>query len=272
MMLLARRLFAPAMALLLLAPTSSVADDPPPLADYFRTETARLAAQPLQGIDSALDWKAARPQLQKRLYHMMGLDPLPERTPLHVETRGTLEQPDFLVERLLFQSSPGLYVTANLYRPKKVEGRLPTILYVCGHAKVEEDGVIMGNKSHYQHHAAWFAANGYVCLVLDTLQLGEVPGLHHGLHRENMWWWQSRGYTPAGLEAWNGIRAIDYLHLAPGRRPRQDRRHRTLGRWCHLLVAGRARRPHHRRRPRRRHHRPARPRRRALGRRATITA
>ena len=26
-----------------------------------------------------------------------------------------------------------------------------------------------------------------------------------------MWWWNSRGYTPAGVEAWNGIRAIDLL-------------------------------------------------------------
>ena len=26
-----------------------------------------------------------------------------------------------------------------------------------------------------------------------------------------MLWWMSRGYTPAGVEAWNGIRAIDYL-------------------------------------------------------------
>jgi hypothetical protein len=26
-----------------------------------------------------------------------------------------------------------------------------------------------------------------------------------------MWWWNSRGYTPAGVEAWNAIRALDYL-------------------------------------------------------------
>jgi hypothetical protein len=26
-----------------------------------------------------------------------------------------------------------------------------------------------------------------------------------------MWWWNSRGYTPAGVEAWNCIRALDYL-------------------------------------------------------------
>ena len=75
--------------------------------------------------------------------------------------------------------------------------------------------MIYGNKAHYQHHGAWFAANGYVCLILDTLQLGEVPGLHHGTNREGMWWWLSKGYTPAGIEVWNGIRAIDYLVSRP---------------------------------------------------------
>src|SRR5205823_1298822 len=49
----------------------------------------------------------------------------------------------------------------------------------------------------------------------STPQLGELPGLHHGTYREGMWWWQSRGYTPAGVEAWNGIRGIDYLVSRP---------------------------------------------------------
>ncbi|MEK6237967.1 MAG: prolyl oligopeptidase family serine peptidase, partial [Planctomycetales bacterium] len=29
------------------------------------------------------------------------------------------------------------------------------------------------------------------------------------------WWWHSRGYTPAGVECWNGIRGIDYLLSRP---------------------------------------------------------
>jgi dienelactone hydrolase len=61
----------------------------------------------------------------------------------------------------------------------------------------------------------WFATNGYVCLIIDTLQLGEIPGLHHGTYREGRWWWQAAGYTPAGVECWNGIRAIDYLQGRP---------------------------------------------------------
>ena len=38
---------------------------------------------------------------------------------------------------------------------------------------------------------------------------------HHGLYRYDLWWWNSRGYTPAGVEVWNVIRALDYLETRP---------------------------------------------------------
>ena len=47
--------------------------------------------------------------------------------------------------------------------------------------------------------------------MLDTLQLGEIEGTHHGTHNLGRWWWVAAGYTPAGVEAWNCIRALDYL-------------------------------------------------------------
>ena len=188
---------------------------PPALQAYIRSEAQRLGATPLLGVTTAEDWKGRRPEFQRQMLEMLGLDPLPPRTDLKAEVRGVVERPDFVVERLVYQSSPGLYVTGNLYRPKVVEKPLPAILYVCGHARIEKDGVIYGNKAHYQHHAAWFAANGYVCLMIDTLQLGEVPGQHHGTYNQGRWWWQGRSYTPAGLEVWNGIRAVDYLLSRP---------------------------------------------------------
>lgn len=198
-----------------LLPPSAWADDPPPLDRYFRAETARIAGQPLAGIDSAQEWKARRPELQRQLADMLGLSPMPEKSALSPRITGTVDQPSFVVEKLLFQSMPGLYVTANLYRPRALDRPAPAVLYVCGHAKVERDGLIYGCKAHYQHHPAWYAANGYVCLVVDTLQLGELPGLHHGTNRFGMWWWAGLGYTPAGIETWNGIRAIDYLLSRP---------------------------------------------------------
>ena len=111
---------------------------------------------------------------------MLGLWPMPERTDLKPVITGKLEQPEFTVEKLYFQASPKLYVTANLYLPKKLEGPAPAILYVCGHSRVMTNGVSCGNKAAYQRHGAWFARNGYVCLVIDTLQYGEIQGHHRG--------------------------------------------------------------------------------------------
>ncbi|MDE2642877.1 MAG: prolyl oligopeptidase family serine peptidase [Verrucomicrobiota bacterium] len=180
-------------------------------AEYFKIETSRLADSCLAEIETLDDWNAKKDLYRKQLHEMLGLDPLPERTPLQATITGTVQHEEFEVRNLHFQSSPGLYVTGNLYVPKNLTEPAPTILYVCGHGRVEIDGVDYGNKTYYQHHAAWFARNGYVCLVIDTIQLGELSGIHHGTYRHGMWWWNSRGYTPAGVEAWNCIRALDYL-------------------------------------------------------------
>jgi dienelactone hydrolase len=181
------------------------------IADYFREETAQLTADCLAEVQTREDWETQKPKYRRQLFEMLGLDPLPERTPLNETITGTVEHEEFFVEKLHFQSSPGLYVTGNLYRPKIVSGKLPAILYVCGHGRVKKDGISYGNKATYQHHGGWFARNGYICLIIDTLQLGEIEGIHHGTYNHNMWWWNSRGYTSAGVEAWNCIRALDYL-------------------------------------------------------------
>lgn len=185
------------------------------LARYFRAETAVLAGGCLADIQTLDDWKSHRDEYRRQLQEMLGLWPMPERTDLRPVITGKLEHDEFIVEKLHFQASPGLYVTGNLYLPKKIERPLPTILYVCGHSRVVKDGVSLGNKAGYQHHGEWFARNGYACLVIDTLQLGEIEGIHHGTYRYGMWWWNSRGYTSAGAEAWFGIRALDYLCTRP---------------------------------------------------------
>lgn len=206
-------LFFAAVAASLAASIGS-AEEPRPgdamLAEYFKAETAKLREAARE-----VDWKTQKEELRRQLAEMLGLDPMPERTPLNAVVTGTTEAGDVVVERLHFQSRPGLYVTANFYRPKTQDGPLPAILYVCGHALVKKDDVSYGNKAGYHHHGLWFARNGYVCLTIDTLQLGEIEGIHHGTYRYDRWWWPSRGYTPAGVEAWNGIRALDYLQSRP---------------------------------------------------------
>lgn len=185
------------------------------LTSYFRNETAQVAAGCLAEIRSLEDWQTRRAEYRRQLQEMLGLEPWPERADLKAVVAGRLEREDFIVEKLHFQALPRLYVTANLYLPKGVTNRLPAILYACGHSRVVKNGVSFGNKTAYQHHGAWFARNGYVCLVLDTLSLGEIQGVHRGTYSERMWWWNARGYTPAGVETWFCLRALDYLCSRP---------------------------------------------------------
>lgn len=185
------------------------------IAEYFRVETDRLRGACLAEIESAEDWEQNKQRYRNELLEMLGLDPLPEKTVLKPVVTGTVDHDEFTVENLQFQSRPGLYVTGNLYVPKNVDDKLPAILYVCGHGRVQKNGINYGNKTHYQHHGAWFARNGYVCLTIDTLQLGEIEGVHHGTYNHNRWWWLNRGYTSAGVEAWNCVRALDYLETRP---------------------------------------------------------
>jgi dienelactone hydrolase len=204
---------------------------------YLAAETDKLSKKFLDGAKTIEEWKAKRPRLYREYMDMLGLWPIPEKTPLKVTITGTVETPDCIIDNLHYQSKPGLYVTANLYRPlDSASGgrkppdaktrKYPAVLYVCGHSWRGRDG----NKSAYQQHGMWYAKNGYICLVLDTLQLGEIPGVHHGtygqpwahlknygvqdkdkLKLETRWWWHSAVYTPAGVECWNGVRGIDYL-------------------------------------------------------------
>jgi cephalosporin-C deacetylase-like acetyl esterase len=181
---------------------------------FLRQEAVRLDAQFLDGITNRQQWEARRPELRQQYLEMLGLWPLPERTPLHAQVTGTIEREEgFRVQTLHFQSRPHLYVTGNLYLPKdaKPGAKWPAVLYVCGHSGRGRDG----NKTAFQHHGMWFATHGCVCLIIDTLQLGEIGGIHHGTFRYNRWWWQARGYAPSAVECWNGMRALDYLQSRP---------------------------------------------------------
>ena len=180
---------------------------------YLAAEAEQLDAKHVENTKSLADWTSQRDRWREEYFYMLGLSPMPEKTPLNATITGKYEGEGYVVDLLHFQSLPGLYVTGNLYRPKNVpQGeRLPTILYVCGHSNRGRDG----NKTAYQSHGIWFARHGYVCLILDSLQRSEVPGTHHGTAYYSRWWWHSRGYTSAGVECWNGIRGVDYLVSRP---------------------------------------------------------
>ncbi|MBY0233107.1 MAG: prolyl oligopeptidase family serine peptidase [Gemmataceae bacterium] len=192
------------MSALLLCLLAAPGDDA--FAAYLKKAVERIEKKFMDGAKTREEWEEKRPRLMEEYLDMLGILSR-KKTPLKAMVTGTVKRAPVVIEKLHFQSLPGLYVTGNLYRPAEAKGRLPAILYVCGHSGKGRDG----NKTAFQDHGMWFARNGYVCLVIDTLQLGEVKGVHHGTYNLGKWHWHSRGYTPAGVEAWNGIRAIDYL-------------------------------------------------------------
>ena len=149
-------------------------------------------------------WQASLEKRRQQWLEMLGLWPLPERTPLEATVTGTLDRGDYVVEKVHFQCVPGAYVPGNIYRPAHVTGPLPAVLYLCGHTKGKVNPT-------YQANPRWFGQHGYIALVLDPIQLGEAQGMHHGTYHHGRWDWYSRGYAPAGTEIWNAMRALDYL-------------------------------------------------------------
>lgn len=161
-------------------------------------------------IRSKETWEVHRGKRLEQMRDMLGLLPWPDRTPLNAQVTGSLDRGSYVVEKLVFESLPKIYVTANLYLPKKRPAPLPTVIYVCGHAYSP-----FGNKTKYQRHGISLAKNGYIALILDSIQIAETFGLHHGILNQEMPEWYARGYTPAGVEVWNAVRAIDYLETRP---------------------------------------------------------
>jgi cephalosporin-C deacetylase-like acetyl esterase len=156
-------------------------------------------------IESIGQWEQrkqkTRDGLKKMLWHNRRLPSGPPPAKLvHREERG-----EYTLEVLILETAPGLYLTTNLYLPRRGQKPFPVILYQCGHA----------NKSEYAHHGAWFAAHGIAALVTDNIEAGEIQATHHGVYSHAWFHWYSRGYSPLAVEMLNAVRAIDYLESRP---------------------------------------------------------
>jgi cephalosporin-C deacetylase-like acetyl esterase len=178
--------------------------------EYLSREARRISDRALADYRDAAAWKRLIPERRRQYMEMMGPETLPEpakRPPLNVKVTGVVDRPAYRIEKLYYESLPRLYVTANLYVPKNIAGPAPGVLYVCGHSPKQ--------KVHYQAHPRRFAELGFVCLIVETVQLGEVRGYHHGPYYEGWFHWYSRGYSPASVEMLNGIRGLDLLSERP---------------------------------------------------------
>jgi len=173
----------------------------------------------LAGLDTPQDWAAYQEGIRARLSEYFG--PWPERTPLNPRNAGELDRPEFRVEKIIFESRPSYYVTANLYIPKHRELPAPGVVFVCGHA-AEGKGYHL-----YSECCQGMVLKGYVVLAIDPTGQGErseyfdpltlkdlVPrtvAQHHQLGRPSF----LVGRTLGGYRTWDAIRAVDYLVSRP---------------------------------------------------------
>lgn len=174
--------------------------------DYVvETVKAQRLARPLPA--TVQEWESQRPALRQRLLESLGLNPLPPRTPLNARIVRVVERGDYEIEHLVFESHPGFLVTANVYRPTQIAGRLPAVVCPTGHwqhAKMEP--VV-------QSRCIGLAKLGFVALVYDPFGQGEraVPGNEHGQNLRAV----LVGRCNLSYMVWDTMRAIDYLETRP---------------------------------------------------------
>lgn len=142
--------------------------------------------------------------------------PLPEKTPLNAQITGVLDRDTYTVEKILFESRPGFFVTGNLYIPKGASKPLPGVVGSCGHSTNGKAA------EAYQSFAQGLARLGYVVLIFDPVSQGErlqYPdaelksrigvGVREHLYAGNQQFLVDEFIGT--WRAWDGIRALDYL-------------------------------------------------------------
>ncbi|MBI2687087.1 MAG: acetylxylan esterase [Acidobacteria bacterium] len=189
-------------------------DLPQQFPDWLRAEAGKyLANRPL--LDNAAAVKARGKAFREQILANIG--GLPERTPLNARTVGVIEREHFRIEKVIFESQPKFYVTANLYLPKQGTGPYPAILFPLGHES--------GAKAHeaWQYVLGSFATKGFVALAWDTAGQGERVQFFDPDLRGSRIPGSTREHTMLGIQAlvvgdslarytiWDGIRALDYL-------------------------------------------------------------
>ena len=155
--------------------------------------------------DSAGAWAARRQELRGKLRPSLGLDPLPERTPLNARTTGTIDEPNYVLEKIVYEAWPGIPVPAHLYLPRNAARPLPCVLYVLGHwygGKSEKDP---------RTFCAGMARHGVAVLTFDPMGQGERFAPEEHGHRFPI----LAGLSQEGFMVWESMRAVDYLAARP---------------------------------------------------------
>lgn len=210
---------ATSFAAVLLFPGSLSADDASRdalIAHLDATARARLAtrAKAVAGLRTQADAERRQAFIRATVLELLGGLPA-VRGDLAVRHAGGFDAEGFRVERVVYDSLPGLHVTANVFVPAGAAGPFPAILLSPGHSP--------GGKTELFEMGAILARNGFVALAWDPIGQGERlqhfdPDLggskvgrptgehgHDGVHAAVI------GQHVARYFVWDAMRGLDYL-------------------------------------------------------------
>ncbi len=167
---------------------------------------AKAKRTPPTSREAFEEQRAAR---KRELLRSLGLDPMPEKTPLNARTTGTLLRRGYRIEKIVYESRPGFYVTAHVYAPYPPPNRrAPVIVNVNGHWAHKK------NEDRIQYRAAFQALRGFIALCIDSpgwsfegnsLIERRAEGDHNDPYLVQ------GGTNATGYYVWDVIRGLDYL-------------------------------------------------------------
>lgn len=199
----------------------------PPLASMLARDVAarlrqanRAETQTWGQVKSRADWERYRDVRLQALRSSLGVETAPQK--VRVRITGTHEGDGYRVDNLVFESRPGLPVTANLYRPAKYTASMPGILICHSHHQPKNTGA-------RQDMAMTWARAGCLVLVPDHLGHGErrqhpfaeaAPNDYH-FRYDNAIQLHLAGESLMGWLAGDLMRGVDVLLSQPGIDPKR---------------------------------------------------
>jgi Acetyl xylan esterase (AXE1) len=136
--------------------------------DWQSVQRAKRALDAISHAHTGQEADRQREGLRRRLTESLGVERLPWPPDLQVRSAGVLRRPGYRIEKIIYQTLPGVLVAAHLYVPDNLKGRAPAILHYTGHwweyGKAEPD---------FQAFCASMASQGFVVLIFEAFGQGE---------------------------------------------------------------------------------------------------
>lgn len=141
--------------------------------DQLKQHVYRRSAEAFAAGDCARDALSDIAQLERRKLHMreaflQSIGGLPQSdASLDVQVTGILRGDGYTVEKVLFQSRPGHWVTGNVYKPEGTASPTAAVLHLCGHNPLAKQADL------YQSVSQRLVRAGLIVLTTDPIGQGE---------------------------------------------------------------------------------------------------